>query len=180
VPSSGSFRELHIHVRKVTDIREYPDLSLACFASNHRLELAVDRELHVTLVVWERWIFRYIHRGFTVRSGEPLQIAWDKLEETAIVADREWPRIPDCKMLLSWFRLSEIHWREQRAVSAVRQLITPRWRDRADILRPIWIAQLGNTARPIEHIVVLEKHVPDRDAIFRNKWQVPVRASYSQ
>ena len=54
---------------------------------DHRLELAVDRELHVPLVVRERRIRRHIPVRFAARRGEALQIAGDELEEPASVVD---------------------------------------------------------------------------------------------
>ena len=75
-----SFRELDVHVGKVAHIREHPDLGLARLASDDRLKLAVDRELHIALVIRQRGIRRHIALGLAVRRGEVLQIAGNELE----------------------------------------------------------------------------------------------------
>ena len=101
MPPGRGFRQLDVHVGKVAHIREHPDLGLAGLAFDDRLELAVDRELHVALVVGERRIRRNIRVGVAGRRGEALQIAGDELEAPAIVADRERPRVPDREVFLS-------------------------------------------------------------------------------
>jgi hypothetical protein len=54
------FRELYIDVGNVAYIREHPNLSLTRLALYDRLKLAIHRELHITLVIWKRWIGRHI------------------------------------------------------------------------------------------------------------------------
>ena len=78
-PGCG-FRELDVHVGKVAHIREHPDFGLAGLALDDRLKLAVDRELHVPLVVRERRIRRHVAVRFAVRRGEVLQIAGNELQ----------------------------------------------------------------------------------------------------
>ena len=80
MPPSRGFRELDVHVGKVAHIREHPDLGLAGLALDDRLKLAVHRELHIPLVIRERWIRRHIAVRFAVRRGEVLQIAGNELE----------------------------------------------------------------------------------------------------
>ena len=126
-PGRG-FRELHIHVRNVTHVREHPDLGLSGLALNHRLELAVDRELHVSLVVGERRIRRHIPVRFAARRGEALQIAGDELEEPASVVDGKRPRIPHRGALCSRLRCAEVDRRERWTVGAVRQFVALRRR----------------------------------------------------
>src|SRR5262249_47229410 len=85
-PSRG-FRELDVEIRKVADIREHPDLGLAGPALDGRLKLAVDRELHIPLVIRQRWISRHIALGFATCRDEVLQIAGNELEAPAIILD---------------------------------------------------------------------------------------------
>ena len=85
MPASRGFRELDVHVGDVAHIREHPDLGLPRFALDDRLKLSVDRELHVPLVIRERWIRRHI--ALAVRRGEALEIAGNELEEPARVTD---------------------------------------------------------------------------------------------
>ena len=87
MPPSCGFRELDVHVGKVAHIREHPDFGLAGLALDDRLELAVDRELHIALVIRERRIRRHIDVGFAVRRGEVLQIAGNELEAAATIVD---------------------------------------------------------------------------------------------
>ena len=81
------FRELDVHVGKVAHIREHPDLGLAGLAPDDRLKLAVHRELHIPLVIRQRWIRRHIALGFAVRGDEVLQIAGDELGAPAAIVD---------------------------------------------------------------------------------------------
>ena len=87
MPPGRRFRELDVHVGEVAHIREHPDFGLARLALDDRLKLAVDRELHVALIIRERWIGRHIAVRFAVRRGELLQIAGDELELPAMIVD---------------------------------------------------------------------------------------------
>ena len=49
MPPGRRLGQLDVHVGDVADIREHPDLGLARLALDDRLELAVDRELHVAM-----------------------------------------------------------------------------------------------------------------------------------
>ena len=163
MPPCRGFRELDVHVRNVAHVREHPDLGLAGLALDHRLELAVDRELHVPLVVGQRRIRRHIAVGFAARRGEALQIARDELEEPALVVDRQRPRIPHRGVFRSRLRSREVDRRERWTVGAVRQLVALRRRDRVDPLRPVRIVELREAAGAVEDEVVLQRHVPDRE-----------------
>ena len=84
---SRCFRELDVHVGKVAHIREHPDLGLSGLALDDRLKLAVDCELHISLVIRQRWIRRHIALGFAARRDEVLQIAGDELKAPATIVD---------------------------------------------------------------------------------------------
>src|SRR5262249_14078509 len=84
---SRSFRELDVHVGKVAHIREHPDLGLSGLALDDRLKLAVDRELHIPLVIRQRWIRWHIALGFAAHRDEVLQIAGDELAAPAAIVD---------------------------------------------------------------------------------------------
>ncbi len=90
-----SLGELHWHVNDVADIGEHPDLGLPGLARNHRLELAVDGELHVALPVRQRGVGGHRFAIARLERREALQIAGDELEAATLIADRERPRIPD-------------------------------------------------------------------------------------
>jgi hypothetical protein len=84
---SRRFRELDVHVGKVAHIREHPDLGLPSPAPDDRLKLAVHCELHISLVIWQRWVCRHIALGFAARGDEVLQIAGDELKAPATIVD---------------------------------------------------------------------------------------------
>src|SRR5215468_2956331 len=87
MPPRCGFRELDVHVGKVAHIREHPDLGLSGLALDDRLKLAVDCELHIPLVIRQRWIRQHIALGFAIRRDEVLQIAGDELEGSATIVD---------------------------------------------------------------------------------------------
>ena len=142
MPPGRGLGELDVHVGDVAHIREHPDLGLARLAFDDRLELAVDRELHVALVIGQRRIGRHIALGLPAADGEALQIAGNELERPRRIADRQRPRIPDGEVLRSRLRSVEVDRRERRPVGAVRQLVGLRRLDRADPLRPGRIVEL--------------------------------------
>ena len=170
MPPCRGFRELDVHVGNVAHIREHPDLGLSGLALDHRLELAVDRELHVPLVVGERRIRRHIPVRFAVRRGEALQIAGDELEAPASVVDGKRPRIPHRGVFRSRLRCAEVDRRERRTVGAVRQFVALRRRYRIDPLGPVRIVELREPAGAVEDEVVLQRHVADRNVLLRDEW----------
>src|SRR5262249_35534427 len=99
MPPSRRFRELHVDVGKVAHIRQHPNLGLTRLALDDRLKLAVHRELHITLVIRERWIGRHIAARLAVRRSELLEIAGNELELAAMIVDRKRPRIPNREVL---------------------------------------------------------------------------------
>ena len=99
MPPGRRLGELDVHVGDVADIGEHPDLGLAGLALDDRLELAVDRELHVALVVGQRRIGRHVAARAGRSRREALQIARDELEAPALVVDRQRPRVPDGEVL---------------------------------------------------------------------------------
>src|SRR5262245_65226169 len=103
---------------------------------------------------------------------EAQQIAWDELEESAVVADRERPCIPDREVFLSWLGLVEVHRGKQRAIDALRQLIGLRRRYRAYELRPVRVVELCQTIRATEDKIVLQQHGTDRNGVRRDERQV--------
>ena len=124
--------ELHVHVGKVADVREHPDLGLSGLALDDRLEQAVDRELHVAQMVGKRRIGRHVvpcWPGCAVKRCRLLGMNWNSPRS---LRDRQRSRVPDGEVLLARFRLVEIDRSQQRAVGAVRQLIAFRRRYRAD------------------------------------------------
>jgi hypothetical protein len=82
-----SFRGLDVHVGKVAHIREHPDLGLATLAPDDRLKLAIHCELHIPLVIRQRWIRRHIALGLAARRDEVLKIAGNELEAAATIVD---------------------------------------------------------------------------------------------
>src|SRR4029453_1052408 len=111
-------------------------------ALDDRLELAVDRELHVALGVGERRIGRNDRAGTARLRGEAQPIAWDELEQAAHVLDRERSCIPCREVFLSRLGLGEIHRGEQWAIGALRQFIALRRLYRAYKLTPVRICDL--------------------------------------
>ena len=177
MPPGRRFGQLDVHVSEVADIREHPDLGLASLAFDDRLELAVDRELHVALRVGKRQIWRNTRIGAARKRREAQQIARDELKESAVIANRERACIPDGKVFLRWLGLVEIYRGKHRAIGALRQFIALRRRYRAYELRPVRVVELRKAIRAIEHEIVLQQHVSDGNAVLRDERQVAVRAA---
>ena len=87
MPPSGRFRELQIHVGHVAHIREHPNFGLARLTLDDGLKLSIHGELHIALIIRERWIGPHIAVPFAVRRSELLEIAGDKLEQPAMIVD---------------------------------------------------------------------------------------------
>ena len=115
MPTGRRFRQLDIDVGDVADIGEHPDLGLTRLAVDDRLELAVDRELHVALGVGERRIWRDRRVRAARQRGEAQQIAGDELEPTALVLDRKRPSPPRREVFLSG-----LNWEKFTGVSSGR------------------------------------------------------------
>jgi len=156
MPAGRRFGQLDVDVSEVADIREHPDLGLASLAFDDRLELAVDRELHVAVGVGKRQIWRNTRVGAARVRGEAQQIARDELKESAVIADRERSCIPDGKVFLPWLGLVEIYRGKQRAVGTLRQFIALGRLYRAYELRPVGIVELRKTIRATEDEIVLQ------------------------
>ena len=86
--------QLRVDVDHVADIGEHPDLGLSGLALDHRLELPVDRELHVALVVGKRGIGRDVMTSTAGLGGKSLQIARDEMELSARVGNGARAHIP--------------------------------------------------------------------------------------
>ncbi len=175
MPAGGGLGQLDIDVGEVAHVREHPDLALAGLACDDWLELAVDRELHVALIVGQRRILGHVQCRAAGAGGEALQVAGDRLEQAAIVADREGSLVPDREVFLTRLRLAEIDRGKKRAVGPFGQLVAFGRLDGADILGPVHIVQLSEPARSIEHEIVLKQHVADWDAVLGHQRQVAVR-----
>ena len=145
-----SFRELDVHVGKVAHIREHPDLGLASLASDDRLKLAIHRELHISLVIRQRWIRWHIALGLAARRDEVLKIAGNELEAAATIVDRKRSLIPDGKVLRSRLRSVEVNRRERWLIGSVREFAGLGRDYSADPLRPGHIVELCQTAGTVE------------------------------
>ena len=120
MPSGRRLGELHIEVGDVADIGQHPDLGLSRLALDHRLELAVDRELNIAKVIRQRWS---AERSPDPQAREVLEVVRDVLETPALVVDRERPRVPDGLELRALCSIVEIDRREQRPVGPLGELI---------------------------------------------------------
>src|SRR5262249_26962530 len=134
-------------------------------------------ELHITLVIRERWIGRHIAARLAVRRSELLEIAGNELELAAMIVDRKRPRIPNREVLGTQLGLVEVNRGKQRSIRAVRQLALL-WRIyRADALRPVRIVELCQTVRTVKDKVILERHVADGNVFLGDERQVAIRSS---
>ena len=87
MPTGRGFGELHVDVGDVAYIREHPNFGLTRLALDDRLKLPVHRELHIALMIRERWSGRHIAARFGVCGGELLKIAGDELQLAPMIVD---------------------------------------------------------------------------------------------
>ena len=87
MPASPRSRKLHVDVGNVAHIREHPNFGLARLALDDRLKLAVHPELHITLIIRERWIGRHIAARLGIGPCELLEIAGNEPQLPAMIVD---------------------------------------------------------------------------------------------
>ena len=87
MPAGRGFGELHVDVGDVAYIREHPNFGLTRLALDDRLKLAVHRQLHITLIIRERWIGRHIAARLGIGPCELLEIAGNEPQLPAMIVD---------------------------------------------------------------------------------------------
>ena len=165
-----------IDVGKVAHIREHPDFGLARLAFDRRLELAVDRELHVALMVRQRRDSP-AHRVLPSCEVKRCRLLGMNCISPRSLRIESGPAYQTVKYFSPGF-----DWLKLTGASSGRYVPVASSSPCGGFIELTYCGQFGllscaPTAGAIEYEIVLQQHVPDRDPVLRDDRQVAVRAS---